>query len=316
MKTPLAPCALLGALLAILPACRTAPPPSAPDSLPAARPAESAAAAAPAGRARPRGKPAPRQNLFLLRWNPGISSFTEEEFREGIDRILDGTPEFLDWNLLDWRLVRPGDWALLARVGTDADGIAGILRFTGEVRAAPSWRGDGTTLRYAFGEVRLFQDAAATGLFSAADLEPDFPEIDWHGGHSGPRLPPALAERLALRLADDLAHADLAALPPGSFAASSGAGTGRRRLVCSFLSDLCPALEAAVLAHARPTPATGESWIPDDGTLLVYDPDRLAPGIPLAAVVRPISWEGTVRIGVPPAPAPAEIPPGKPAKGI
>jgi hypothetical protein len=316
MKTRLAPCALLGALLVLLPACRTAPPPVPADPVPAARPAEAAAVSVPAKRARPREKHVPRQNLFLLRWNPNISSFTEEEFREGLDRLLDGNPAFLDWNLLDWHLVRPGDWALLARVGTDADGIAGILRLTGDVYAAPSWRGDGTTLHYAYGEVRLFQDAAATGLFSAAALEPDFPEIDWHGGHSGPRIPPALAERLALRLADDLAHADPAALPPASFAAASGGETGRRRLVCSFLSDLCPALEAEVLSHARPTPAIGESWLPDDGTPLVYDPGRLAPGIPLAAVVRPISWEGTIRIDAPPAPTPAEIPRGKPAKGI
>lgn len=129
--------AALALLLFALPACRTAPLPPPP-------PAEPAADSPPAPTALPPAE-APREdspcNLFVLRWNPDISSFTEESFFENIGLLqIDG---FLrsNWSIHDWAAVVPDDWALFARVGGQdpaADGIAGFFRLPSPPREAPS----------------------------------------------------------------------------------------------------------------------------------------------------------------------------------
>lgn len=249
--TILLPAAVLPLLLCILPACRTSnvPPPPPPAMPPegaetddvASRPAVPSAAA-----------------LHILRWNPAVSSFTEDTFLEGLDRLdRDGTA-LTSWSLYDWDAVRPGDWAVFARVGGEdpaTDGIAGICRMASPPYEAPSWRGNGTTDHYAEIDLRLLNAPAATGLLAAPELDALFPLIDWHGGHSGVPIPPDTAARLALVVADRLAAAEPSAFPAGSFAAAD-----LETLPGSLVAQLCPGLRASPsdaslrLAADWPTP--------------------------------------------------------------
>lgn len=81
--------------------------------------------------------------LFLLRWNPNVSSFKDETFRQMIADSRKG-PVRMDWSVREWEKLEEWDWAVLCRVGTDADGIVAIGRFDGRVEEADSWRKDGS----------------------------------------------------------------------------------------------------------------------------------------------------------------------------
>ena len=66
--------------------------------------------------------------LFLLRWNPNVSSFKDETFLQMIADSREG-PVRMDWSVREWEKLEEWDWAVLCRVGTDADGIVAIGRF-------------------------------------------------------------------------------------------------------------------------------------------------------------------------------------------
>lgn len=141
--------------------------------------------------------------IFILRWNPAISSWTDGKFREALVACREG-PFAMDWSIRDWESVEYGDIAVLCRVGTDADGIVAVGWFDGRVEESQSWRRDGTKCHYAFFWMRLAQDPVETGLLSAAVLEKAVPGIGWHGGHSGIVLPSESAPALARIIAEAL----------------------------------------------------------------------------------------------------------------
>lgn len=252
------PAVLLAVLLPALPGACRAPAPS-PDTEPALDPAP--AAEFPVPEAALPGEtllefPAdplpsesgisdvPYSNLFILRWNPAVSSFTDPTFREGFARLRDDGDARTNWSLRDGADVRPGDWALFVRVGgadPATDGIAGLCRFLSTAYDGASWRGDGSTLQYADIDILLLNAPEQSGLFGGAELDAAFPSVDWHGGPSGVLVDPATAEALALHIADHLARAGTAAIPPDALALAPLGDDALRTLACTLLADLSPA---------------------------------------------------------------------------
>ena len=279
---------LLALFLLALPACHTPPAvsdtPPAPalfddtlpdDSLPGATLLPPDLPEPPA----PIPAPVPLSRLYILRWNPDISSFTDDTFREGFDRLRTEGDARTNWSIHDWSTVRPGDWALFVRVGganPATDGIAGLCRFLSPAYEGASWRGDGSTVHYADIDILLLNDPSLSGLFAAEELDTAFPSIDWHGGHSGVLLDTATADPLALHVADRLAHLDDASLPPDAFAAAPLARDGPRAIVCALLSRLCPGFKHDLAA--LPASPDWDLWFPEPGMDIIYTPARLAPG--------------------------------------
>lgn len=214
--------------------------------------------------------------LFLLRWNPNVSSFKDESFRQMIADSRKG-PVRMDWSVREWEKLEEWDWAVLCRVGTDADGIVAIGRFDGRVEEAASWRKDGSKCHYAFFWMSLVQDPIRTGRLLAGALEKAVPGIDWHGGHSGVVVPAESAPALARAIADALERgpvlpdAEPFACPP------DGPGELARNLrlgFCpeSFLDEFRRALPGHKITFHRENDPDGES--PDCGEfrILVANP--------------------------------------------
>lgn len=215
-------------------------------------------------------------NIFLLRWNPNVSSFKDESFRQMIADSRKG-PVRMDWSVREWEKLEEWDWAVLCRVGTDADGIVAIGRFDGRVEEADSWRKDGSKCHYAFFWMSLAQDPLRTGRLLAGALEKAVPGIDWHGGHSGVAVPAESAPALARAIADALERgpvlpgAEPFACPP------DGPGELARSLrlgFCpeSFLNEFRRALPGHKITFHRENDPEGES--PDCGEfrILVANP--------------------------------------------
>ncbi|MBR1837728.1 MAG: hypothetical protein IJ783_10635 [Kiritimatiellae bacterium] len=173
--------------------------------------------------------------LFLLRWNPDISSWKDSDFRKALADSRKGFVA-MDWSVRDREKLEAWDWAVLCRVGTDADGIVAIGRFDGRVEEADSWRKDGSKCHYAFFWMSVVQDPARTGLLRAEALVRAVPGVDWHGGHSGVVVPPESAPALARAIADALE-----AGPAGPGAGFFGCfPDGPGELARSLRLDFCP----------------------------------------------------------------------------
>ncbi|MBQ9726838.1 MAG: hypothetical protein IJV65_04955 [Kiritimatiellae bacterium] len=234
--------------------------------------------------------------LFLLRWNPHISSWTDADFRKALEICRNGGNCALNWSVREWDRVEPGDWALLCRVGCgDDDGIVMAGRFTGRGFEEDSWRGDGTKCHYADADMVFMNDPAATGLLRASELERTIPGVDWHGGHSGVSLAPEESEKAAAFLANALARLDNHR--KAGFATAGNRGeTATWLAACSLLSDLCPKLKEEVFTRRKKRSALDFPRLVEEGCELYFDSRAVETDVPLSDLLRPVSWEGVLRV--------------------
>ncbi len=214
--------------------------------------------------------------LFLLRWNPAVSSWKDADFREALAKHRE-RPVPMDWSVREWERLEAWDWAVLCRVGTDVDGIVAIGRFDGRVEESDSWRKDGSKCHYAFFWMHVVQDPLQTGRLLAETLERTVPGIDWHGGHAGVAVPPESAPALARAIADALESGPIAPGADRFECPPDGPGVIARALrldFCpeTFMDEFRRALPGHKITFHREDDPDGES--PDCGKfrILVSNP--------------------------------------------
>ncbi len=134
------------------------------------------------------------RKTYLLRWNPAISSFKLETYREATTQYPDGFG--LNWSIYEWQEAKEGDIYYMVRVGDDKAGIV----FRGEFRSGPysgeDWAGKGKPRKYV--DITCECCAAPDGKpwLSVEELSAAIPEINWGKGHSGELLPMDVAAKL------------------------------------------------------------------------------------------------------------------------
>ena len=140
--------------------------------------------------------------LYILRWNPNISSWTYERHEYLLQNILDNDFDGMNWSIYDFENLEEGDYWILQQVGTDNDGVAGFGTFVGESYTSANWkRKDNTNLFYADLYFDCIINRRHTDFLSAAELEKIIPEIEWHKGHSGVLIEDAtVVEKLILTI--------------------------------------------------------------------------------------------------------------------
>lgn len=132
---------------------------------------------------------------YLMRWNPAISSFSEEDYTRFFEASETGIFR-LNWSIFEWEEARPRDRFYMMRVGEKDPGIA----FFGEITSNPYVEDDwaGTTKRRHYVDL-ICLDTVAPGEPSPLPLEKlqnAIPEFDWAKGHSGVLLPDEVANKL------------------------------------------------------------------------------------------------------------------------
>lgn len=142
---------------------------------------------------------------FLLRWNPAISSFKLEYYRNALLKY--GTSFCMDWSVWDYENAREGDEFYMLREG---DGVNPGLLFRGYFVSDPytgdDWRGSGRRVYYV--DIDCFDcvDPDGPPMIPTETLDKLYPEINWHIGHSGEVLPDNVADALG-QLWDETASA-------------------------------------------------------------------------------------------------------------
>ncbi len=152
---------------------------------------------------------APRQRrVFVLRWNPSISSFSHEDFDDYFSQFKGETDfedfEELDWNVYEWESVMHRDLFVMVQVGQEVNGIV----WGGFLGGFPYQyeNEDGTMSSAHFFETTIMymHRIEKTGILTADRLQEAIPEVDWLHGHSGELLSVESAEKLGLFLLDEL----------------------------------------------------------------------------------------------------------------
>lgn len=140
-------------------------------------------------------KPLRHPKTYLLRWNPTISSFKLEHYRQAMADRPDGFA--FDWSVYEWEEAHEGDRYYMLRTGDDKAGIVFRGVFTSEPYEGEDWAGQkGKTRRYMDMDCYDCVPADEQSPLTIEMLEKAIPTIDWRKGHSGELLSEEDAEKL------------------------------------------------------------------------------------------------------------------------
>lgn len=149
-------------------------------------------------------------HLYILRWNPNISSYKTENHLELISHIKNQEqPADFNWSIREYEELDKNDMFILQQVGTDNDGIAMIGKFKSACYENDSWRNDGSKLYYADMWIMDAFDCNNENPLPAKRYEQLFPEIEWHGGHSGVIVGEEKDDKVVNQIEDDLIKAGI-----------------------------------------------------------------------------------------------------------
>ena len=132
---------------------------------------------------------------YLMRWNPSISSFKEEDYKECVENMKDGK-FYMNWSIYEWEEARRGDMFYMLRTGDDKAGIAFNGYFLSDPYTGDDWAG--TTKRRCYVDM-ICQNAVEPGeipFIPMRKLKEAIPDYNWDKGHSGELLSEDVCEKL------------------------------------------------------------------------------------------------------------------------
>lgn len=140
--------------------------------------------------------PVPKEaKTYLLRWNPAISSFKEEDYKECLADMVHGMFR-LNWSIHDWEEARRGDMFYMMRSGDDKAGIVFGGQFISDPYPGDDWAGSNKRRMYVDLICMAHADCEEKPAISVDKLSAAIPDFDWTKGHSGVLLPNEITEKL------------------------------------------------------------------------------------------------------------------------
>lgn len=140
-------------------------------------------------------EPLRHPKTYLLRWNPTISSYTLNDYRNDMEEYPDGFRS--NWSIYEWEEAHKGDRFFMLRKGDDKAGIVYRGEFLCEPYEGDDWAGqEGKKRQYIDIGCYDFIPADNQSPIDIELLEKEIPEIDWRKGHSGELLSEETADKL------------------------------------------------------------------------------------------------------------------------
>lgn len=132
---------------------------------------------------------------YLLRWNPTISSFKLDDYRDVLSKYPGGFSG-MNWSVYGWEKAHKGDHYYMLRTGDDKAGIVFRGVFTSDPYPGEDWAGNGKQRYYMDMDCYDCVPADVQSPICIEELEKVVPGIDWRRGHSGELLSSEDADRL------------------------------------------------------------------------------------------------------------------------
>lgn len=132
---------------------------------------------------------------YLLRWNPTISSFKLDDYRDVLSKYP-GEFSGMNWSVYEWEKAHKGDHYYMLRTGDDKAGIVFRGVFTSDPYPGEDWAGNGKQRYYMDMDCYDCVPADIQSPICIEELEKVVPGIDWRRGHSGELLSSEDTDRL------------------------------------------------------------------------------------------------------------------------
>ena len=140
--------------------------------------------------------PVPKESkTYLMRWNPAISSFKEEDYKDCMENMVHGMFR-MDWSIREWEEARRGDSFYMLRVGDDKAGIVFSGQFITDPYPDDDWAGSNKRRMYVDMVCYYPAEPGAQPHIPLAQLEEAIPAIDWSKGASGVLLTKEVEDEL------------------------------------------------------------------------------------------------------------------------
>lgn len=136
-----------------------------------------------------------KPKFYLMRWNPTISSFTENDYEESVANMKNGMFR-MNWSIREWEEARKGDMFFMLRTGDDKAGMVFNGQFISDPYPADDWNGSAKRRMYVDMICTNPIDPKKKPRISPAQLQKAIPSIDWQQGHSGTLLSEEEAAKL------------------------------------------------------------------------------------------------------------------------
>lgn len=126
--------------------------------------------------------------IYLMRWNPFVSSFTENDYEECLENQVHGMFR-MNWSIHEWQEARRGDMFYMLRTGDSKAGIVFNGQFISDPYPADDWAG--STKRRMYVDIVCINPVEAGSVpdISLDKLRKAIPAFEWSKGHSGTLLP-------------------------------------------------------------------------------------------------------------------------------
>ncbi len=135
-------------------------------------------------------------SVVILRWNPEISSYRMESFKNAVEEAKNTQKYMLNWSVWEHEKVHCGDRFFMLRVGKGKTGVVMSGKIVSEPYHEEDWSGKGRMTYYVNIRPDFLVDTERGKHLSIRDLEKAFPNYVWKEGHSGMVLSDSLGTKL------------------------------------------------------------------------------------------------------------------------
>ncbi len=132
---------------------------------------------------------------YLMRWNPAVSSFREQDYEECLENMEKGKFR-MNWSIHEWEEARMGDMFYMLRTGDDKAGIVFNGYFLSDPYTGDDWAGSAKRRCYVDMVCQNAVEPEKVPFISMEKLKKAIPEYNWEKGHSGELLPEDVQEKL------------------------------------------------------------------------------------------------------------------------
>lgn len=147
---------------------------------------------------------------YILRWNQEKSHLTKEDYSKLLDDLHENYDEVaLSWQIDQWEDAHKGDMFIILQNHSDNDGVLMIGKFASEPyeKISPYTGNSGHMIDLQI--LSAFDRNPESKILVAFQLEKEFPKIDWRDGVCGELIDMFVADRLSIRIMEELMARDM-----------------------------------------------------------------------------------------------------------
>ena len=147
---------------------------------------------------------------YILRWNQERNNFTKERYSQMLEDLNQNGQDFdFSWELEQWEEAEKGNMFILMQYNSDNDGIAIIGKFASDPYEIKNPKTGKKIHMVDLHILSAIDRNPESKILVTFQLEKEFPEIDWHGGIPGELIDMFVADRLSIRIMEEMMARDM-----------------------------------------------------------------------------------------------------------